>query len=508
MMLRPFGITIICALALPSLALAAPPDDSTVAPRQADTESPTDESGIDVIAEADAAAQDTFIEDGPVAPVLSRDRREVEWIKRWAPEPTMGEIGIYGGVLLPSLNHELFSPDFDLREQGFKQLNKVSPDVGLRLGFYPSRFLGIEAEGGVMPSSPRDENHPAALDISNPALVYTARGHVVLQLGVASITPFVLVGGGVLGVASSRDVLGNDIDPAVHFGGGLKFYLTRGLMLRVDARDVMSFRRGPEEVWASHNPEILLGLSGTFGREKEKRVRVPEVATPLVSTAPFDSDQDGVIDSSDLCVDGAEIVNGYLDDDGCPEFDRDGDKVWDDQDTCPDAAESINSYLDADGCPETDRDDDGLFDDQDTCPDEAETRNGYTDDDGCADEVPQEVQAFTGAIKGITFDNDEDTIRRSSFPTLDSAVQVLKDHPDVRIAITGHTDDVGDHEHNVDLSRRRAESVKRYLVEHGIDENRIVTEGLGPDKAIASNDSKAGRAQNRRIEFEIITDDK
>lgn len=491
MMLRPFGITIFCALALPSLALAAPPQSNPGA------------DGGSVIAEADAAAQADPIKDSPPSTTRSHDRKEQKWIRRWAPEPTMGEIGIYGGVLLPSPNHELFKPDLNLRAQGFKRLDMISPDVGLRLGFYPARFVGLEVEGGVMPSTLRNENYRTLL--TDPAMLYTARGQLVLQLGLWSVTPFVLVGGGVLGVASSRNVLGNDIDPAVHFGGGLKFYLSRHVMLRVDVRDVMSYRRGPDEVWASHSPEVLLGLAGTFGRKKDKPIPEPEAMPSMLTTAPADSDNDGVVDSSDLCVDAAETVNGYRDDDGCPESDRDGDKLWDDQDSCPDAAETVNDYEDDDGCPESDRDRDGLFDEQDSCPEEAETVNGYTDSDGCPDEIPQEVQAFTGVISGITFDNDQDTIRRSSIPTLDNAVQVLKDHPDVRILIMGHSDDVGSREHNIDLSTRRAESVKRYLVEHGIDENRIVTEGFGPDKPVASNDSKSGRASNRRIEFEIIT---
>jgi OOP family OmpA-OmpF porin len=491
MMLRSFGITIFCALALPSLALAAPPQPQH------------DPGPIDVIAEADAAAEREVIQDGPTQPTRSRDRREQPWIERWAPEPTMGEIGIYGGVLLPSPNHEWFQPDLDLRAQGFKRLNMISPDVGLRLGFYPGRFVGLEAEGGVMPSSLRGRDYTEVL--TNPALLYTARGQLVLQLGLWSVTPFVLVGGGLLGVASERDVLGNDLDPAVHFGGGLKFYLSRNVMLRVDVRDVMSYRRGPEEVWASHSPEVLLGLAGTFGRKKDKPVSAPTVAAPLVSTAPFDSDKDGVADSVDTCPNEAETFNGQQDDDGCPESDRDGDNFWDDQDACPDAAETVNAVKDDDGCPESDRDGDGFFDEQDSCPDQAETVNGIADDDGCADEVPQEVQAFMGTIEGITFDVDQDTIRKSSITTLDRAVQVLKDHPDVRIKISGHTDNKGSREHNVDLSERRAESVKRYLVEHGIDESRIVTEGVGPDKPVASNVTKGGRADNRRIEFEIIT---
>jgi OOP family OmpA-OmpF porin len=277
------------------------------------------------------------------------------------------------------------------------------------------------------------------------------------------------------------------------------------VMLRLDVRDVVSYERGPDNVWASHSPEFLLGLSGTFGRNKDKPLPKLAPEPPPLLRDPVDTDGDGMSDSADACPGAAETVNDYRDEDGCPESDRDNDKLWDDQDPCPDAAESINDFQDDDGCPESDRDGDGLFDDQDTCPDQAETANGYQDQDGCADEVPAEVQAFTGAIKGITFDVNQDTIRRSSLETLDRAVQVLRDHPDIRIHISGHTDDAGSRDHNVDLSMRRAESVKRYLVEHGIDAGRITTEGLGPDKPVDSNETKTGRANNRRIEFEIIT---
>ena len=73
-----------------------------------------------------------------------------------------------------------------------------------------------------------------------------------------------------------------------------------------------------------------------------------------------------------------------------------------------------------------------------------------------------------------------------------------------QISISGHTDSRGKPDHNLDLSRRRAESVKRWLVEHGIDGSRLETEGFGPDAPIDTNDTKAGRAKNRRIEFELI----
>jgi OOP family OmpA-OmpF porin len=119
--------------------------------------------------------------------------------------------------------------------------------------------------------------------------------------------------------------------------------------------------------------------------------------------------------------------------------------------------------------------------------------------------VPDEVARFTGAIEGITFDNDKATIRKSSTKALDDAVKVLTDHPDIRIEISGHTDIKGDRDHNLDLSQRRAESVKQYLVEHGVDETRITTIGHGPDKPVDTNDTEKGRANNRRIEFKPIT---
>jgi OOP family OmpA-OmpF porin len=419
------------------------------------------------------------------------ERRDRPWIERWAPEPNMVELGIYGGVLMPSANHELFRPDFALPEQGFKPLAKVAPDVGLRVGYYPSRFVGIEAEGGVMPTHLRDSN--------DAALLYTARGQLVVQLGLWSITPFVLVGGGGLGVASPREVLGNDVDPLLHWGGGLKFYLNRWVMLRLDVRDLVSHKRGVDEVFNAHNLEVLLGLSFTVGRKKEKPKPKPEPTVILL-----DLDGDGFVDERDNCPEEAETVNGYLDDDGCPEFDQDGDGFWDEQDSCPEEAETVNDYLDEDGCPEFDQDGDGFWDDEDDCPEEAETVNGYKDADGCPDEVPEEIQAFTGAIEGITFETDSDAIRPTSRARLDEAVDVLLRHPDVRIKVVGYTDDRGEREHNLDLSKRRANSVKTYLVEHGVDAERITTDGLGPDYPIDTNATRTGRAHNRRIEFEIV----
>jgi OmpA-OmpF porin, OOP family len=79
---------------------------------------------------------------------------------------------------------------------------------------------------------------------------------------------------------------------------------------------------------------------------------------------------------------------------------------------------------------------------------------------------------------------------------------MLDGHPDLRLRIEGHTDDTGNPDSNRTLSERRADAVKAFLVaEHGIDEDRLETAGLGPDQPVAPNDTPEGRQQNRRVEL-------
>ena len=82
--------------------------------------------------------------------------------------------------------------------------------------------------------------------------------------------------------------------------------------------------------------------------------------------------------------------------------------------------------------------------------------------------------------------------------------EVLFKYTDTRIQVTGHTDSTGSLDYNYGLSDRRARSVGNYLAARGIDQNRIITQGVGPDQPIASNDTESGRAQNRRVELEIV----
>ncbi|MBL8970801.1 MAG: OmpA family protein [Myxococcales bacterium] len=416
------------------------------------------------------------------------------WIRRYRPTAHQLEGGIYGGVLLPNGQHELYNP-----YRAWEPYKKVAADIGLRLGYYPLSFLGLEIEGGVMPTKVRDG--------SSKAVLGNFRGYGVLQLPYR-ITPFVLAGFGMLATTGSSQ--GSDVDSAFHFGGGVKFYINRLLALRVDVRDNVTAKHLVDN-GRTHHVEVLLGLSLLLNRRKpvpkldvdsdgdgfldrlDRCVNVPGVAPDgCPPPPPVDTDGDGFIDAEDNCVD----VPGTAPD-GCP--DTDGDGFKDPVDKCPTVP-----GIEPDGCPSPDTDGDGIMDNKDSCIELPETRNGYKDKDGCPDEVPKAVAKFAGVIKGIYFEVDKTTIKPNSRAILDAAVKVLREFEEVHLEISGHTDSDGSREHNVELSRGRAESVRAYLVGKGVAESRLVTRGAGPDEPIAPNETRKGKALNRRIEFKLI----
>lgn len=104
----------------------------------------------------------------------------------------------------------------------------------------------------------------------------------------------------------------------------------------------------------------------------------------------------------------------------------------------------------------------------------------------------------------ITFNTNQYDIRPDFYPVLDSVAQVLYKFVDTRLQVTGHTDSTGARDYNYNLSNRRAASVANYLASRGVDQGRLITQGVGPDRPIASNDTEAGRATNRRVELQII----
>lgn len=408
------------------------------------------------------------------------------------------ELGLFAGVIFPPKDHSLRDANF---QKPYQDYQDVALELGLRGGLFPIPYLGVEGEAAIMPTKTEQRG--------NSANLYALRAHLVGQIPTRYVTPFLVIGGGALYTDSEE--LGKDSDRAFHFGIGAKVPLSNHLHLRLDVRDTISDKQ--ESPNTQHWPEILLGLGFGFGGSKD------EAPPPQV---PVDSDGDGLADDVDQCPqepantpDGCPIPDsdgdGVLDpnDDcpneagtlpnGCPDLDSDGDGIPVPTDKCPD-----QKGVAPDGCPNLDEDGDGIPVPTDKCPTEPETVNGYQDADGCPDEVPESVKRFTGVIKGIQFDTGRAVINARSFALLDEAVQVLSDNASLRLAITGHTDSVGSQEKNITLSQQRADAVKAYFVEKGLDASRFETRGAGPDEPIADNKTAAGRQENRRIEFKIL----
>lgn len=215
-----------------------------------------------------------------------------------------------------------------------------------------------------------------------------------------------------------------------------------------------------------------------------------------------DTDGDGIVDRLDACVDRAEDVDQFEDTDGCPDENNDGDDLVDSADACPNEAGPAANR----GCPDTDRDGDGVVDRLDNCPDEA----GTAENQGCV--ARQQVQITEGRLvilDKVYFATNRDTIQSRSFRLLDNVARVLNAHPEIqRVRVEGHTDDRGDDAKNLELSQRRAEAVVEYLVTRGsVARERLDARGFGETAPLESNDTPTGRANNRRVEFNLVSPD-
>jgi|GEM_PF-1449202 len=177
-------------------------------------------------------------------------------------------------------------------------------------------------------------------------------------------------------------------------------------------------------------------------------------------------------------------------------------------DACPDLPEDLDGVEDEDGCPEGDADKDGVLDYLDRCPDEQETINGYQDDDGCEDEGPAQIVIEEGRLtilETIRFEPNSSKLDRRSDKIMEQIALTLRKHDEIgHLEIGGHTDSTGPRALNMRLSRERARSVRQWLLGRGIAPERLGARGYGPDKPLADNDSDAGRAQNRRVEFLLV----
>jgi outer membrane protein OmpA-like peptidoglycan-associated protein len=215
---------------------------------------------------------------------------------------------------------------------------------------------------------------------------------------------------------------------------------------------------------------------------------------------PADLDGDGVLDAEDACPRVVGDPSPTAKRRGCPP-DRDGDAIPDAEDRCPDRP-GIPAEGDKNGCP-PDTDGDGLVDPDDACPNEAGPKTDDPKTTGCPAAVRVEGSQIV-ILQQVNFETAKARILPSSFSLLQQVADVLAQHPEIaRVAVDGHTDDRGTVASNMDLSRARAVSVMRWLTEKGVDARRLEARGFGPKRPVADNKTDAGRAKNRRVEFQI-----
>jgi OOP family OmpA-OmpF porin len=184
-------------------------------------------------------------------------------------------------------------------------------------------------------------------------------------------------------------------------------------------------------------------------------------------------------------------------------LDSDHDGVPDYLDKCPGTPSGM--AVDKDGCP-PDSDKDGVPDYLDKCPD---TPVGVAvDKDGCSDKQRQDAQTKVPdkvfIALNLKFDTGKAVVKKKYYKSVKKVADFMKAHPETKVVIYGHTDNVGKKAFNARLSKARAESVRKCLIYNfGIKASRVTAVGYGLNKPMASNDTKKGRQKNRRIEAAI-----
>jgi outer membrane protein OmpA-like peptidoglycan-associated protein len=217
----------------------------------------------------------------------------------------------------------------------------------------------------------------------------------------------------------------------------------------------------------------------------------PDLAGTVSANGCPDTDGDGIADINDSCPN----IRGFNKYRGCPVPDTDKDGINDEEDKCPTEAGAARFQ----GCPIPDTDEDGINDEDDKCPDQA----GPASTSGCPEIRREIIEKVTLAAKNIYFPTGSDMLLKKSDAYLNSVVQILKDNPSLKVHVEGHTDASGQAAKNQELSELRTISVKIYLMDKGIDGNRISRKGYGSTQPVADNKTPAGRAKNRRVELKL-----
>jgi OOP family OmpA-OmpF porin len=362
-------------------------------------------------------------------------------------------------------------------------------------------YSDISGWSGPGRTSP-DQTH---LDISANLLAFYDRD--------SRFAPYALFGIGYLGVEYSTG--GHESRPTGSLGVGFKWRMGQSnVSIRSEYRARYAYDRCSARCVSLTDYIATVGVQVNFGGKPEA------VADP-------DSDGDGVSNYFDHCPNTPRDVE--VDSNGCrtqPGDDRnddDGDRIFNSNDQCPNTP--IGTAVGPDGCS-LDSDNDGVNTDRDRCP---STRPGVeVDEFGCdrdddKDGVPDHRDNCPNSTEGVridvhgceikeiirlpgmNFESGSDRLLAGAERSIEDAAQTLKMHPDLRIEVAGHTDNVGEDEANYGLSVRRAGTVLDHLVAFGIDAARLTSAGYGEAQPIADNATAEGRATNRRVELRIVT---
>lgn len=338
------------------------------------------------------------------------------------------------------------------------------------------------------------------------------------------VAPYLLGG---IGVFLDDVMRQRDEAPYANVGVGVLLPLGRShrLRLRLEGRYLRVF--GDDAVAAG-----TAGVTEDDFDELQASLGLQLAVGDVVGASVSDLDGDGVRDERDKCPNTPQGVP--VDVNGCA-LDSDGDSVADFKDKCP--GTPAGSPVDADGCARDD-DGDGVANLVDACPgtppntevdaigcseqftcDDCDSCQGDCDKDGVVNAIDQcpgtlpglrvdDVgcvrEAQTVVLEGVEFEFDKSRLTPSSQTILDQVAATLIGQPDMRVLIAGHTDSLGSDAYNLNLSRLRAASVRRYLIGNEVPAEQLRSQGFGESRPIDTNATEAGRQNNRRVEFQVL----
>ena len=413
------------------------------------------------------------------------------------------------------------------------RFDQGSGGPGARLGFFITDKWLVEAEGSWTPVE-----GPAGFEVSHLPI----RGRIAYNLPAGEHTAFIF-GAGYAYTMYRRDADFEDSGPTGSAGIRLGLGDITSVRVNIYVDYIPSPENGVKENW---NWGIQPGLSFLLGNRGAGKVRdkdadgVPDAADECKDTPAGDrvdargctvkdADNDGVLDDADQCAD--TPAGEGVDEKGCPlPKDADGDGVADPSDRCPStpAGEQVDAngcspkQLDADGdgvpndadsCADTpageqvdakgcplpkDGDSDGVTDDKDRCP--STPAGVQVDEEGCQ-VLFEEGKKKTLILEGVNFETGKSELTPESEAILNGVAESLVANDEIKVQVSGHTDNTGSLAVNRRLSKARAEAVRQYLVDHGVAADRLTAVGFGPDRPVASNRTSEGRAQNRRVEL-------